>query len=47
MGEMRRIERENREREKQDRFASTIVIPASIIAASGWPAMTSANHLHV
>ena len=34
MGEMRRaIERENRERQKQDRFASTVVISASIIAA--------------
>ena len=34
MGEMRRaIERENRERQKQDRFASTLVISASIIAA--------------
>lgn len=34
MGEMRRtIEWENRERQKQDRFASTLVISASIIAA--------------
>lgn len=34
MGEMRRaIERENADRQKQDRFASTLVIAASIIAA--------------
>lgn len=34
MGEMRRaIARENEERQKQDRFASTLVIAASIIAA--------------
>jgi hypothetical protein len=34
MGEMRRaIAREDAERQKQDRFASTLVIAASIIAA--------------
>ncbi len=34
MGEMKRaIAQENRERWKQDRFASTLVIAASIIAA--------------
>jgi hypothetical protein len=34
MGEMRRaIAREGAERSKQDRFASTLVIAASIIAA--------------
>jgi len=34
MGEMRRaIAREDEERRKQDRFASTLVIAASIIAA--------------
>lgn len=34
MGEMRRaIAREEQERQKQDRFASTLVIAASIIAA--------------
>jgi hypothetical protein len=34
MGEMRRaIAREEQERRKQDRFASTLVIAASIIAA--------------
>jgi hypothetical protein len=34
MGEMRRaISREEEERRKQDRFASTLVITASIIAA--------------
>jgi hypothetical protein len=34
MGEMRRaITREDQERRKQDRFASTLVIAASIIAA--------------
>jgi hypothetical protein len=34
MGEMRRaIAHEERERQKQDRFASTLVIAASIIAA--------------
>lgn len=34
MGEMRRaIGREEQERQKQDRFASTLVIAASIIAA--------------
>jgi hypothetical protein len=34
MGEMRRaIGREDQERQKQDRFASTVVIAASIIAA--------------
>jgi hypothetical protein len=34
MGEMRRaIEREEQDRRKQDRFASTLVIAASIIAA--------------
>ena len=34
MGEMRRaISREEQERSKQDRFASTVVIAASIIAA--------------
>ena len=34
MGEMRRaIAREDQERQKQDRFASTLVIAASIIAA--------------
>jgi hypothetical protein len=34
MGEMRRaIEREEQERHKADRFASTLVIAASIIAA--------------
>jgi hypothetical protein len=34
MGEMRRaITREDQERHKQDRFASTLVIAASIIAA--------------
>ena len=34
MGEMRRaISREEEERRKQDRFASTLVIAASIIAA--------------
>ncbi|HKF46239.1 MAG TPA: hypothetical protein VKB38_02700 [Terracidiphilus sp.] len=34
MGEMKRaIDWENRERQKQDRFASTLVIAASIIAA--------------
>ena len=36
MGEMRRaIAREEQERQKQDRFASTLVIAASIIAAVG------------
>lgn len=34
MGEMRKaIEREEQERRKQDRFASTLVIAAAIIAA--------------
>jgi hypothetical protein len=34
MGEMKRaIAREEQERQKQDRFASTLVIAASIIAA--------------
>jgi hypothetical protein len=34
MGEMRRaIEREEQDRRKQDRFASTLVIAAAIIAA--------------
>ena len=34
MGEMRRaIARDDQERQKQDRFASTLVIAASIIAA--------------
>ena len=34
MGEMRRaITREDQDRRKQDRFASTLVIAASIIAA--------------
>jgi len=34
MGEMRRaIDREEQERQKQERFASTLVIAASIIAA--------------
>jgi hypothetical protein len=34
MGEMRRaIDREERERHKTDRFASTLVIAASVIAA--------------
>jgi len=44
MGQMNRaISREEQERQKQDRFASTLVIAASIIAAVRLAVMTSAG----
>ena len=47
MGQMNRaIAREEEDRRKQDRFASTVVIAASIIAACGWRVMTSADRHH-